>query len=558
MNRRRDLLAHLPEFGELVIDYRLRHADGAYRWMRDRVRLSRAADGRPLEIVGSMINITAEKQAEETRQSLLDKSAHGITIFQDNRIVYINPSITEQLGYTLEDLNTLSTDQLMQLVPEKERLLIVQGLQARRVEEAITSHYEIHLLDKRGAPRFLDLVTVPIVFRGRPALQTTIIDLTERERMEAALRESEEIQRVILDASPSSLMLLDSTGVILAANRTAAHRFGKRLEEIIGQNVGMYLPEEVARFRRTQLDIILQTRQAVRFEDNRAGMWFDTHAYPILSGDGQVRSVIVSAVDITERKQMEQSLAEANSQLEARVEERTRELAESREQLRKLTAGVVHAQEEERRRVSRELHDEAGQALVSMKFGLEAIQSELPAGNASLKGRLASAIRQVDQTMKQVRQISKSLHPALLDIADLNLALKDTCQEFGESTGLQVYYRGIPVPDLPKEAGLSFFRFLQEALTNVAKHAHATRVQVRLAHHEGNLSLSVEDNGIGAGKYYAEGLGHLGMHERFGVLQGTVEIRPHGRSGFFIAASIPWQADAHNDLAQAGGAVEDY
>ena len=223
--------------------------------------------------------------------------------------------------------------------------------------------------------------------------------------------------------------------------------------------------------------------------------------------------------------------------------ERTRELTESREQLRNLTKEVVLAQEEERRRVSRELHDEAGQALVSMKYGLESVIADLPAADAPIRNRLTSAIQQLDHTMDQIRNLAHSLRPPLLDIADLDLTLKDTCREMSESTGLQIEYRGTPVPDLPEEAGLSFFRFLQEALTNVIKHAHASRVKVSLVRHSDNLSLSVSDNGAGTANPSTDGHGHLGMRERFMMLNGQVQILSRPGAGFEITASIPWTAE---------------
>ena len=424
------------ETGEVTLEYRFLHQDGEYCWMRDAVRLVRDPDGTPRELVGSRIDVTAQKQAEVARieseekyKSLVENV--NIGIFQstlDGKFIHANSAVAAMAGY------------------------------ANREE-------------------FLRL----------PA-QTLYADLKDREFAVRQLRQD---------------------------------GFVKNFE---------------ARSRRQDGSLY----------------WISMNAVLLPDKDGNLASILGSVTDITDRKRMQQSLADAKDELEARVAERTRELTESREQLRNLTTEVVHAQEEERRKVSRELHDEAGQALVSMKYGLESILSELPKANAPIRSRLALAIQQLDQTMEQIRHLAHSLRPPLFDIADLDLTLKDYCREFGEATGLRIEYRGVPVPGLPEQAGLSFFRFLQEALTNVVKHANASRAQVELEKDAGNLSLTVADNGAGKTGNLGEGQGHRGMRERFRMLDGQVQVRSRGRAGFVITASIPWTEGPGKNAGDAG------
>jgi two-component system sensor histidine kinase UhpB len=136
-----------------------------------------------------------------------------------------------------------------------------------------------------------------------------------------------------------------------------------------------------------------------------------------------------------------------------------------------------------------------------------------------------------------------------LDIADLDLTLRDYCEEFGKSTGLRIEYVSADIPDLPEEAELGFFRFLQEALTNIVKHAKASFVHVRLEHNEQAISLIVADNGIGQSLRAHAGQGHLGMRERFRILNGRIQIeaREEGR-GFKITASIPLPANVVDEF----------
>lgn len=534
--------SRIVDLGEMTSEYRVRHQDGEYRWIRDSARLIHVPGSQPREMVGSMVDITRLKQAEESYKNLLENSMQGIIVFQDGQIAYANRAIFESFGFELDEARSLTSEQIVSLIHPDDRALMWSRYQARLDGQSLSQHQEMRIFQKNGEMRYLDVSTVPITYDGRLALLTTAVDLTERKKMEQALRDSEETGRVILNATPDTLILFDLEGRILAANRITAQKLGMKLDDLPGKTLFDLFPQEVAKIRTAYHEKVIQTGRPHHFEDHLVGRWLDVFVYPVFDVDGQVTRVVISARDITERKQMEQSLQTAKNELELRVAERTRELTESQEQLRKLTTEVVFAQEEERRRVSRELHDEAGQALVSMKYGLEAVLADLKDQAAPVKNRLVSAVQQLDQTMEQIRFLAHSLRPPLLDIADLDLTLRDYCREFSESTGLQVDYEGEPVSNLTDQAELGFFRFLQEALTNVAKHARATRVQVRLRKRAHQLSLLVADNGVGYTAAMSPGQGHMGMHERFRGLNGRIQIK--SSSGFVIKATIPYQHES--------------
>jgi PAS domain S-box-containing protein len=660
--------AGIHENGEGVVEYRVRHKNGDYRWIRDSSRIVLSPEGQPLEVVGTCIDITEQKQAEESYRILVDNSIQGIIVFQDGRIIYSNRSIVDSLGFELEELRLLTLEQIINYLHPDDRATLWNRYQSRVGGRFRPGHFELRVFHKNGEIRYLDVSTVPINYGGKPALQITAMDLTERKKMERALRESEEIARVILNATSESLLLVDPSEIVLAGNQIAAKRIGrqldklvgvslrdlfpeeiarsrsarfasvletgghlnfedanngvvydinlfpvfddhgqvarvvmsardvterkkmeqdlheseetwrimmnstpsalamvdpegrllaangtmakslgKKLEEILGRIASEFLPEETARSRKEKLDEVIRAGKSIIFEDYRAGRWFENHFHPIMNESGQVMRVVVVARDMTERKLLEHSLQADKDYLEARVAERTWELTESREQLRALTTDVVNAQEEERRRISRELHDEAGQALVSMKYSLESILADLPGKEQPIKKRLSSAIHQLDETMDEIRLLAHSLRPPLLDIADLDLTLKDYCREFGESTKLQVDYTGEPIPSLTDLAELAFFRFLQEALTNVVKHSRATRVRVRLKKRGRYLSLLVVDNGTGKKGAMIQGQGHLGMRERFRILNGQVRIRSASGAGFMIATRIPYLMEMEDD-----------
>ncbi len=207
---------------------------------------------------------------------------------------------------------------------------------------------------------------------------------------------------------------------------------------------------------------------------------------------------------------------------------------------------LVHAHEEERQRVSRELHDEAGQALTALKLSLELIQREMPVAAAAVRDNLGEAIRLTESTKEQIRMLARGLRPPALDAVGLNLTLESFCRDFSKRTQLPIDYHGTEVSELTDVANMSFYRTLQEALANVVRHAGATRVEVTLARDGDRVRLTVEDNGTGlrgSGKKTpakrGEGIGLLGMRERLALLGGGLNIEQGKTSGVRLSAYLP-------------------
>ena len=226
---------------------------------------------------------------------------------------------------------------------------------------------------------------------------------------------------------------------------------------------------------------------------------------------------------------------------------RARTVAElQRERLRELTKRIVTAQEEERLRISRELHDEAGQALTSLKISLDLIRVALPPDQDALAARLADVAGLADETMETLRTLAHDLRPPGLDTFGLNVALEGLCYDFGARTGMTVTYEGDEQPALPTAVALSMYRLVQEALTNIAKHADATRARVVVAREDGQLSLMVIDDGKGfaldaegSDPRQRGGIGLVSMHERAELLGGTLQIETAPGSGTQVLVRIP-------------------
>ncbi len=204
-----------------------------------------------------------------------------------------------------------------------------------------------------------------------------------------------------------------------------------------------------------------------------------------------------------------------------------RALAERTQQLEELTRLVLHAQEEERRKLARELHDEAGQALTAVKIELD------------LDGRTdLSAL--VGRVLDQIRNVSKMLRPSVLDDLGLEPALVALTQEFGRRTGIHVDCElELAGATVPEDVQVAIYRIVQEALTNVARHSGAKRVLVKAARRPNAIELAIEDNGRGAAASPTPHMGLLGMRERVTELGGQFRVVTRPQEGFRIEATLP-------------------
>jgi signal transduction histidine kinase len=182
-----------------------------------------------------------------------------------------------------------------------------------------------------------------------------------------------------------------------------------------------------------------------------------------------------------------------------------------------------------------------------MKYGLASIENDIPGNNTLARERLADSMKNIDRVMDQIRSLTHSLRPPVLEILGINLSLKDYCEEFSKRTGLSIQYQGEEVPGLPDEIGISFYRFAQEAFTNILKHAHATKVKVRLQYRKNQITLTISDNGCGMQDApLSDGIGLIGIKERFNLLGGDLQINSHNGGGVRKTACVPWPGPAEN------------
>lgn len=223
------------------------------------------------------------------------------------------------------------------------------------------------------------------------------------------------------------------------------------------------------------------------------------------------------------------------------------QIRSANDQLRFLTHKLLSVQEEERQRISRELHDEAGQSLTMLKLDLQTVRRDLPAELQPLNERLNRSIELIDQTTQRIRELSYLLRPPTLDTLNLNDVLKSHCEDFADRSSLTIVYQcDSALPTLTETVKITLYRFVQESLTNIARHAKAKTIHVTLAFKDGMLTASVEDDGVGFDPQtnvvevkQPHGIGLIGIRERLEAVGGQLEILSHPGDGAKLTAYIP-------------------
>ncbi len=223
--------------------------------------------------------------------------------------------------------------------------------------------------------------------------------------------------------------------------------------------------------------------------------------------------------------------------------DRYRTLSIQRENLRKMAEHVVNAQEQERKRLSRELHDDLGQALIAHMLRLQNLRAEIPAPNEIIKKELDGLIADTSQTISRMRQLAQDMRPTMLDTLGLKTTLQNHCREYSIRTGLPVTLEiDEKLPELSDIYSITLYRFLQETLTNVIKHSRANHVWVELALDEQEIALTVQDNGQGFTinePRTTKGLGLTGLRERLLLVGGNLLVTSAHGKGTIISARLP-------------------
>jgi PAS domain S-box-containing protein len=350
--------------------------------------------------------------------------------------------------------------------------------------------------------------------------------IAERKQAETALRESEERYRELFENARDAIYVHDLKGNYIRINHAAERLSGFSRDEIIGHNYSEFVAPDHIQYVRDSFCSKLARKGETTYEVDVIAK--DGRRVPVevssraIYENGVLVGVQGTARDITERKQAQEALQWFSRQL-------------------------IEAQEDERRRISRELHDQIGQVLTAVKMGLHSVQQLCAASDA--RAYIKDNIEAVDEALRLVRDLSVDLRPPVLDDLGLATALRWYVDRFAKRTGSQVELL-INLPEqrerFSRELETACFRITQEALTNIVRHANASEIVIQLARNENQLLLSIKDNGVGFDPSglrkrtpRAATLGLVSMQERAHAAGGTVEIHSRIARGTEVRFKLP-------------------
>jgi PAS domain S-box-containing protein len=370
---------------------------------------------------------------------------------------------------------------------------------------------------------------------------------------------------LLLESTGDGIFGIDLGGHCVFINRAGARMLGFEPSEVLGRNMHELTHHSHAdgsRYPDTECPIFNAFRRGLPCRIDTEVFWRRDHtafpveysSHPIVDGS-EVRGAVITFVDITDRKRAADALQRAKAELELRVAERTRELSAALVQQRKLAANSEKVREEERTRIAREVHDELGSLLVALKMDVNWLDKRLSeqqrrdadaaqAMRERMRCKCQNMSRLIERAVDNVGRIITDLRPSILDHQGLWAALEWQAQEFVQSAEMELDWdlQAPAAPGLPEFAAMAVFRIFQEMLSNVGRHAQASRVAVRIAADGERLRITVEDNGNGASPDAFESptaYGVMGMRERARHLGGHIAIASEMGHGSAFTLVLP-------------------
>jgi PAS domain S-box-containing protein len=493
-----------------------------------RVSASRTGESlREKQIVITYEDITDRKKAEEAYETMASSSQAGVYVVQNGTFLFVNHNAARFAAYSEKELVGMNS---MSLVHPDDRKTVrknaMEMLKGRR-----SSPYEFRIITRDEKIRWIMETVTFIRYRGERAVLGNSMDITEQIEARNQLAEREVLVASILKAIPHAVIGLRDRRIIFANDGVEAV-FGWTKEELTGKSTRVLYRseaayEEIAR----KLYSNLERRKTFISEfpcRQRDGADIDCMISASRIGESlRERQIVITYEDITDRKKAKD------------------ELERSREQMRNLSAHLQSVREKERTRIARELHDELGQLLTALNTDLILLRKKIPEDEASLLDKTDSMSRLVDMTMTTVKRIYMDLRPGMLDHLGLAVAIGWQAGEFQRRTGITC--RVLVDPDdlhLDPDLSTTIFRIFQETLTNISRHAEATRASVRLKATKSAVNLVVRDNGKGITDEQIakpDSFGLLGIRERARYWGGDVRISGRKDRGTTIRIHIPLQ-----------------
>lgn len=525
---------------------------GAERPIDDSAAPIRDPGGRLLGVVMVFRDVTDRRQAEAAREEVLRRTTAILesvsdafyALGRDGRFTYLNAHALGYFGRPAADLlGRVAWEAFPQaagtVFEEEFRRAAATGRPARFEARSGVSG------------RWVEVAAYP----SADGLAVYFRDVTDRKaaedaraRLRAEVEAERALLRAVLDQMPAGVVVADAaTGRVVVSNARARLPWDRGWSEVVSHGPGE-APEAGPLDRllgRAVAGETIRGAEVARTEADGRTTWYRVSAAPIRAAGEAVPWAVLTLDDITAEKEAETVLRRSHAELEAAVAaEVTRRRAAERER-QQLVARLTTISEDERRRISRELHDETSQHLAALAAGLKAVRDRLGADSPAA-GPLERLQQQADGVGRAIGRIAWELRPAALDAVGLEAAVRAWVERWAELSGVRADFHSTLGPGrLTPEVETHLYRLIAEALANVLKHARAARVGVSLGRVRGTIVASVEDDGVGFDPEMPPtgerpGLGLLGMRERAALLGGELQVESTPGRGTTVVARIPY------------------
>ena len=505
---------------QFEMEYRLRRHDGEYRWLLD-VGVPRFnQEGSFAGYIGICIDITERKCTEETllRYASIVESSNEAIVGLDLKgtITYWNKGAERLFGYSA--MEAIGNNVLLLSSDDARDDAI--GVLKRALQGDLVDRYETVRKRKDGSLVEISLTVSRIIdAEGRSiGLSGIARDITERKRAEEAVSR----HSAIVESSEDAIISKGLDGVITGWNAGAQRIFGYTEQEAVGKPITILVPPELRDEENKILEKLRTGERVEHFETIRLAkigerVHVSLSISPIKDSSGRITGISKIARDITERKQKDEALSS-------------------------MTRKLVEAQEQERARIARELHDDITQRLALLAIEIGQVQEccEKPFEVRTWTQKLLEHTKEI---ATDIQALSHELHSSKLEYLGLAGAIRNWCHEFAQRQGMEIAFKGSKLLNSPPpEISLCLFRVLQEALHNAAKYSGVKSLDVQLREESCGIELIVSDLGKGfdvAATMHDRGLGITSMRERVRLIGGTIRIDSKPLAGTNIHVRVP-------------------
>jgi len=524
-------LRQAVETGEEVTgEVRIRDVLGRVRWGHMRIVPECAPGGKVASLLAISRDVDELKSSEQLFRTLAENFPDLLVRFDsDGRFIYVNRGVAEAFGVSQEAFIGKTQREVAPPTEAAQTERLARAVK-RVFTEGQPNEEEVLWQTAHGARNF-EVRHVPEKDAEGKVVSVLGIahDITRLRAIEQALRDSERAFRTLAENAPDPIIRYDRNGRRTYVNPEFERVVGIPAEKLLGHAAGRVPGTTPAVARRVQAKLkkIMASGVLAKFElawtkDGQARCWY-VHAVPEYDAHGVVQSVLTVWRDIVERKEAEQRLRE------------------SYDLLRELTSRRETAREEERKRIARDLHEELGQQLTALRMGASTLRIRFGSDNPELAAHVRKILILADNTMQVVRDVVASLRPAVLD-AGIVAALEWLAAEFSRNGQTTCRLR-VPQENLSiaEERAIALFRIVQEALSNVSRHAGAKQVFIALEQRGSDCLLEVRDDGKGFDPAAIRGpsFGLAGMRERVLMLGGEISVGSTRGNGTTIRVRFP-------------------